>query len=211
MPGITISAAYGLAGAAVATKVADDLAMPLLDRAISAQVASALHVTVEEAEAGCPHRSFTERFFAVLSPLASGVLGAGTDAAPQEPAPDPADDFRQQSEQIIRQAALKGAVILGRGGSAALRDEPDVLRVRLFGPVEARLKQAMSTLGIDEATARQQMHEVDTAREHYVRRLYKVDANDPALFQLQLDSTALPFDSCADLIVRGYRALLGQV
>ncbi|MDT5023881.1 MAG: hypothetical protein QOE61_307, partial [Micromonosporaceae bacterium] len=46
MPGITISAAYGLAGAAVAAKVADDLAMPLLDRAISAQVASALHVTV---------------------------------------------------------------------------------------------------------------------------------------------------------------------
>jgi hypothetical protein len=50
MPGVTISAAYGCGGAVVAPAVAEQLGMPLLDRAISSAVASQLHVTLQEAE-----------------------------------------------------------------------------------------------------------------------------------------------------------------
>ena len=206
MPGVTISAAYGLHGAAVARSVATRLGLPLLDRAISATVASALHVSVEEAQAGSPRKSFTGRFFSILSPLSSGVLGEA--AAATLLRFDEAESFREQSEQVIRTAIVTGAVVLGRGGSCALRDEPDVLRVRLFGPEEARVRQAVSSLGLDEAIARRQLREVDSAREHYTWKLYRTDANDPALFQVQLDSTALDAETCASLIVSAYRALV---
>lgn len=206
MPGVTVSAAFGLNGAAIAASAAEQLHVPLLDRAINSEVASALHVSVEEAAQGSPRKSLTGRFFEILSPLSSGVLGEAAGATLLDF--DEVARFRAQSEKVIRDAIATGAVILGRGGSCALRDEPDVLRVRLFGPEDARVKQAMTQLGIDESTARAQMQEVDSAREHYTKKLYKTDANDPALFQLQLDSTALTPQVCSAVIVQAYKALV---
>jgi cytidylate kinase len=208
MLGITISAGYGAGGSVVAPQVARLLGLPLLDRAISSAVADQLQVSVTEAETGTVTRSLADRFLSLLVPLAGGVLGAGTDAAPPDAAPlaDDAAAFREQAERIMRNAMAAGAVILGRAGAAAFRDDPDVLRVRLFGPVEARIAQAARVTGIDTATARQRQPEVDQAREQYVRRLYRVSVDDPALFHLQFDSTALPLDTCAELIVRAYQA-----
>jgi cytidylate kinase len=46
---------------------------------------------------------------------------------------------------------------------------------------------------------------VDRARAHYVRRLYRADIDDPDLYHLHIDSTVLPLDAVADLIVSAYR------
>jgi hypothetical protein len=208
MPGVTISAGYGAGGSIVAPHVARLLELPLLDRAISARVAAQLNVSVPEAEGGAVRRSLTERFFSSLAPLTADVLAVGTDAAPRDLAepPDEAAQFRAQAEAIMRAALASGAVILGRAGAAAFRAEPGVLRVRLFGPAGARMAQAVRLGDIDEATARRRRLEVDRARAQYVRRLYRADIDDPDLFHLHLDSTALPLDACADLIAAAYRA-----
>jgi cytidylate kinase len=67
--------------------------------------------------------------------------------------------------------------------------------------------QAARVEGVDAETARKRLALVDGARRHYVKRLYHVDIDDPALYQLQLDSTLLPLDSCVELIVSAYRAM----
>jgi cytidylate kinase len=100
---------------------------------------------------------------------------------------------------------VTGAVILGRAGGAAFRDEPGVLRVRLFGPEEARIAQAARIEDVDAGTARQRLPEVDRARAQYVQRLYGVGIDDPDLYHLQIDSTVVPVDACADLIAAAYR------
>jgi cytidylate kinase len=209
MPGVTISAGYGAGGSIVAPEVARRLGLPVLDRAISSRVAALLQVTVPEAEGGEIRRPLVDRVLGLFTPLAGGLLCAGTDAAPPEavPPPDDAALFRQQAEAIMSEALAAGAVILGRAGAAAFRSRPDVLRVRLFGPPEARIAQASRIENVDAPTARQLLPEVDRARAQYVRRLYGVGINDPDLFDLQLDSTALPLAACADLIVTAYRAL----
>jgi cytidylate kinase len=208
MPGVTISAGYGAGGSVVAPQVAKLLGVPLLDRAISSHVAAQLSVSVQEAEGGAVRRSLPDRFISALIPLAAGVLATSTDTLPGDLAPPPgeADLFRQQAEAIMRAALVSGAVILGRAGAAAFRTEPGVLRVRLFGPPEARIAQAARIENTDEATARQRLPEVDRARAQYVRRLYRADIDDPDLFHLHIDSTALPLDACASLIVSAYRA-----
>ncbi len=212
MPGVTISAGYGAGGSVVAPTVATRLGYPLLDRAINSRIAAQLRVSVDEAEAGELKRSLGDRFLALLTPLAGGVLGAGTDSAPEAIlTPDDADQFREQAERIIRNALPGGAVVLGRAGAAALRDEPGVLRVRLFGSTDGRIAQAARIEPTDEATARERLPEVDAARRRYVHRLYRVDIDDPALYHLQLDSTVLPLDTCAELIVTAYRALGSSV
>jgi cytidylate kinase len=208
MPGVTISAGYGAGGSLIAPQVAQRLGLPLLDRAISARVAAQLHVSVQEAEGGAVRRSLTERFFSSLAPLTADVLAVGTDSHLRDAAepPDEAAQFRRQAEAIMRAALVSGAVILGRAGAAAFRAEPGVLRVRLFGTADARVAQAIRHGDIDEGTARQRRAEVDRARAQYVRRLYRADIDDPDLFHLHLDSTALPLEACADLIAAAYRA-----
>lgn len=207
MPGVTISAGYGAGGSMIAPAVARQLGLPLLDRAISSRVAAQLQVSVPEAEGGVIKRSGAGRFLAVLAPLAGGVLGAGTDCAPPEafPPPDDAALFREQAEAIMRKALVTGAVILGRAGGAAFRDEPGVLRVRLFGPEAARIAQAARIEDVDADTARQRLPEVDRARAQYVQRLYGTDIDDPDLYHLQIDSTVVPLDACVGLIADAYR------
>ena len=209
MPGVTISAAYGAGGSIIAPEVGRRLDLPVLDRAISSHVAAQLRVSVQEAEGGAIRRPLADRFMAVLAPLAGGALGAGTDCAPPDafPPPDDAALFRERAEAIMTEALAAGAVILGRAGGAAFHARPDVLRVRLFGLPEARIAQAARIESVDASTARQRLPEVDRARAQYVRRLYNASIDDPGLYQLQIDSTALPLDACADLIATAYSAL----
>jgi Cytidylate kinase-like family len=208
MPGVTISAGYGAGGSIIAPEVASQLGFRLLDRAISSHVAAQLRVSTQEAEGAVIRRPLVDRFFSVLSPLAGGVLGAGTDGTPHDlpPPPNEAAFFREQAEVIMRDALASGAVILGRAGGAAFSKEPGVLRVRLFGPPEARIAQAARIENVDMVTARQRLPQVDRARAQYVRRLYCVSIDDPELYQLQIDSTALPLHACADLIAAAYRS-----
>src|SRR4051794_15895310 len=210
MPGVTISAAYGAGGSVIAVAVARDLGLPLLDRAISTTVASRLQVSIEEAQAGgATSRSLAGRFLSLLAPLSTGVLGAGTDAAPPNawPIPVEAEAFREQAERGMRAALPAGAVILGRAGSAALPGDSSVLRGRLFGPEEARIPQAAPLGDVDADAAQKRLPLIDGTRRHYVKRLYHVDIDDPALYQLQIDSTLIPLDTCVELIARAYRAM----
>jgi cytidylate kinase len=210
MPGITISASYGAGGSVVGPRVAERLRLQFIDRAISSDIAAKLHVSVQEAEGGEISRGLAARLFGLLAPLAGGALGAGTDAAPPNALPPPDDSalFRQQADTIMRAALDAGVVILGRAGAAALRDEPKVLRVRLFGPQEACIEQGARLEHVDVETARIRQPGVDRARAAYVRRLYGVDVDDPAPFLLQIDSTALPLDACVEIIATAYTRLI---
>ena len=207
MPGVTISAAYGAGGSVVAARVAQLLDVPLLDRAISSAVAEQLRVSVEEARDGAVRRSLPDRFLGVLAPLAVGVLAASSSAAPRDltASGDEAAWFREQAEAVMRAALTSGAVILGRAAAAAFQGEPDVLRVRLFGSPEARAAQAARIENVDEPTARRRLPQVDRARAQYVRRLYRADIDDPDLFHLHINSTVMPLEVCAGLIVTAYR------
>lgn len=207
MPGVTISAGYGAGGSIIAPALAQRLGASYLDRALSARVAEQLNVSVKEAEGATVNRSLVDRVLKALAPLGDGAFGTvPPNAFPPEVE---AERFRDRSEEIMRDALAGpgGAVILGRAGAAALRDEPGVLRVRLFGPAAKRAKAAAIIEGIEEKTAREQLPEIDRARAHYVKRLYSADIDDPTLYHLQIDSTALSHAACVDIIATAYAAL----
>ena len=78
--------------------------------------------------------------------------------------------------------------------------------MRLDGPPEARIRRAMGFEGLDEDQARKLLGETDRAREAYVKYFYKCDARDASHYHLVIDSTALEFETCVDLIVAAARA-----
>ena len=63
--------------------------------------------------------------------------------------------------------------------------------MRLDGPPERRVAQAMELEGLSRDDAERLRRDGDRAREAYVRHFYGCDARDPALYHLVIDSTAL--------------------
>lgn len=205
MPGITISSAYGAGGGVVAPRVAERLGYQMLDRAISARVAGELQISLEEAQEGERKLSFADRFFRNLAPLADTISGGSAIAAADGAA---AEEFRAEANKIMCEALNDGAVILGRGGAAALQERTDVLRIRLYGSPEERLSAA-EKFGEGRVTpegAAKSLHEVDAARAKYVQHLYGRDIDDPTLYHLQLNTPLLELDQCVTMIVDAYRA-----
>ena len=109
------------------------------------------------------------------------ILRGFTNTDASVPAPVPAEtftseDFRQATEHVLlRQAATGQGVILGRAAVIVLRDRPDVLRVRLDGPVERRVEQAMTLGPIDHQSAEAARRRADRTHAEYARQLYRVD------------------------------------
>lgn len=200
---VTISASFGAGGNVVGPAVAERLGLPFLDRAIPAAVAQRLSVPLHSVVAQ------DEKAPSAWSRLARAFAFAATPLGPQ-PMADNVDDpdlFRDETERILRRVAdSTGGVILGRAGMIVLGSRPDVLCVRLDGPVEARIAQVVSD-GMDEDQARAMQKDVDSARETYARVFYRARQSDTSLYHMVLDSTVLSFSACTELIVTaaGYR------
>jgi cytidylate kinase len=194
---VALSASYGAGGSRIGPALAERLGVPFVDRAIPTAVAERLSVPLDEAVA---HDEQTAPSF--LERILGGFLGSDTGA----PTPLPAqamsgEDFRRATEEVLcRQAQTGKGVILGRGGAVLLREDPRALRVRLNGPVERRVHQAIRLQNVDEQTARETVRRLDRAHAAYLRQFYGVDIDDPALYHLRLDSTAMPLEACVDLI-----------
>jgi Cytidylate kinase-like family len=199
-PLVTISAAYGAGGSRIGPAVAQRLGVEFLDRAIPTRVADRLKVPLDDALAH--DESLGDAIgrlsssFALLPELAGAMVQAGYVAG---------EDYRRETERLIREHSDGGAVILGRAGAVILRDHPGALHVRLDGPPERRVEQAMEIVGLTRPDAERLRKEADRAREAYVRHFYNRDAKDPSLYHLVIDSTAIPHESVVEVIVAAAR------
>lgn len=194
---VALSASYGAGGSVVGRGVAERLGVPFVDRAIPVQVAQQLDVSVDDATA---HDEQAADSF--LDRLLRGFIGTDIGV----PAPLPAEtftseDFRKATEEVLlAQAATGEGVILGRGGMIVLRDDPRVLRVRLDGPPERRVAQAMAIGDSNEQTAGETLAKLDRAHADYVRQFYGADIHNCTLYHLVIDSTAIALESCVEMI-----------
>jgi hypothetical protein len=203
MPSVTISASYGARGERIAQAVAEQLGLALLDRAIPLGVARQLHLSAESAESS-DERAPTrwDRVASALSAAGSVTTATGVSPAPVEDA----DTFRVATEGVLRRLAdTTGGVFLGRAGMVVLGGRADVLCVRLDGPVEARIAQAVAD-GADPTTAGDAQRVVDGARDDYATFFYRHRQDDAHLYHVIIDSTALSVDACVDIVVRAARA-----
>jgi cytidylate kinase len=204
---ITISSSFGAGGNVVGLAVAGRLGIPFFDRAIPAAVAGRLAISIEEAAAQ------DEKAPSAWARVGRAFANMAVPMAPQnlEPPSDP-EEFRTQTERILHEiAATTGGVVLGRGAMLVLGARPDVLRVRLDGPVEARVAQVAEREGMDLDEVRAMQQDTDGARDHYLKLFYKARQDDPSLYDLVIDSTAIPFESCTELIATAAAAKASRI
>jgi cytidylate kinase len=200
---ITVSASYGAGGSVVAPALAKRLGLPFLQRVTTSEGHIAEpgpcdeQLTAEEVKATPVHR--------LLAHFTQAMPTGPTQSPPSTHHQD--EHLRGHGEAGIRRllAAAGGGVILGRAAAVVLGKDRG-FHVRLDGPADRRVAQGAAVEGISREEAGQRLRAADKARTAYVRRLYRCDPADPALYHLVIDSTAIPLDTVTELIVITARA-----
>jgi cytidylate kinase len=109
---------------------------------------------------------------------------------------------------VIKALAESGnVVILGRASPVILRDRPDALHVLAVAPPDLRVQRVALREEISVEEAKRRAHDVDRGRAAFHRKFFKVDADDPSLFDLVIHTKRLSFEAGADLVVLAARAL----
>jgi cytidylate kinase len=199
---ITVSAAYGAGGSVVAPALAERFGLPFLQRVTTSEG----HI----AEPGpCEERLSAEEV--KVTPV-HRVLAHLTQAMPTGPTQSPPSTHHQDERLrghgeagIHRLLTAGGGVILGRGAAVVLGKDRG-FHVRLDGPAARRVLQGAAIEGISPEQARERLRAADRARTAYVRRLYRCDPADAALYHLVIDSTVIPLDAVIELIAAAARA-----
>ncbi len=96
-----------------------------------------------------------------------------------------------------------GAVLLGRGAPYVLRPER-TLRVLLVAPQDVRLARLAESRGIEPGAAEERLAHEERERREFLRHHFKVDPDDPALYDVTLNTATLGAEGAEALLLRAF-------
>jgi cytidylate kinase len=199
---ITISRQYASGGSSIARLVAQHLGWTLIDNEFVDRVAAQAGMPrqevakLEERVAGLMER--LARALAVSSPELFVTTGETPTTGPSKE-----DEIVRVTERVITEAAQHDHVVLvGRGAQAYLAERADTLHVYVVGPREVRIARAMDRLKATRKDAEHTVDDIDNGRRQYVRQHYGRTWDDPANYDLVVNTRKFSYEAAADLIVR---------
>ncbi len=188
----------------VGPRVAERLGVEFLDRAIPPSVAK---------RAGVPEAAVVEadeeprsRWKQVLDALGRSSPPSGASGQVEQLDLE-ARKLHAEIERFLADASRSGGVVLGRGGAVVLASVPGALHVYLGGSRDGQIARVMDLDGVDRATAARRVKAHDRARRDYVRSVYGIEGDNPALYHLMIDAVSLGVDVCVELIVAASESL----
>jgi cytidylate kinase len=143
-----------------------------------------------------------------LAVLLSRTYSEAVGERPSGPAELDERRYMRTITGVIEALAEGGNVVLvGRGSPVILRDRPGSLHVLTMAPLEMRAQRIALREEIAVAEARRRVQESDRGRAGFHRKFFKIDADDPSLFDLVICTGRLSYEVGADLTVTAARAL----
>jgi cytidylate kinase len=108
---------------------------------------------------------------------------------------------RYATEEVFELARQGNVLIRGWGACIILRDVPHVPRVRVCAPMAARVRAITGRPGLaDASAARREIERNDAAHKRTLKAAYRIDQDDPALYDLVLNTDRASVESCAKLV-----------
>jgi hypothetical protein len=141
-----------------------------------------------------------------LGPEGLGILLSRTYAEAAGGRPD--ESAEPDERRYV--STITGAIeTLAEGGNVVLlgRGSPVVLHVLTMAPSDLRVQRIARREEIPIEEARRRVHESDRGRCAFHRKFFKVDPDDPSLFDLVIHTRRLSFEAGADLVVAAAQAL----
>ena len=96
------------------------------------------------------------------------------------------------------------AVLLGRGSPFILAEDR-TLRVLVVAPRPWRVQRRVDETGESAEEATKQIEQDDESRQRFLRADFKVEPDDPRLYDLVVNTASLGIEGAAELIVQGLR------
>ena len=200
-PVVTISRQHGSGGEEVAAIVSARLGVPLwLDEEIRRRAAERAGVAEQEIEEAEQPSSLIGRILERLAVIGRATNGDAVKTTTQ--VVPTAENFRALLDQVVREAAASGAVIIGHAAHLTLRDHPGVVRVFVQAPLEARVARLAESQRLPLAEARQQIDAEDRTRVRFYQETYHVNWYDSRLYDCVLDTHLLGIEGAAEVIVQ---------
>ncbi|WP_295859944.1 AAA family ATPase [uncultured Oscillibacter sp.] len=193
---ITVARETGSGGLNITRKLADALGLPYYDRDLlrKASEVSGIH----------------ERLFGAADERIGlrEMLSAAEKVYTGEILPPDSDDyistrnlFSFQAKIIKELAETESCIILGRCANYLLEDRPNVLRVFIHAPLEARLARVASySLAWSQHEVARYIRVEDKRRAAYYHYYTGEEWRDAAGYDLSLDSQKLGEDGCVERI-----------
>lgn len=223
MPVVTVSGTLGGGAREVAQALARHLQLDYVDQEILVEAARELGVSVSAVESHDERpASMGERIAGILRMLMERSAAAGSadplggpglemvlartygEAAelPESGAGQLDDErYLKTLTSVIRGVAARGnVVILGRGSQAILHDAPETLHVYVAAPREHRVTALVEREGIAAQEAERRIKQSDHNRDAFHRRYFKVNPEDPALYDMVLHGGRISIELAVRII-----------
>lgn len=201
---ITVSRQYAAGGSRIAGLVADRLDWQLVDDQFVDRVAERAGLSKEQVAAR------EERPPTLIEKLASVTAFELPELFMQGGVRAPLDEgsLQQVTRSLVRDLAEEGrCVLVGRACAAVLAEHENVLRLRVVAGEEFRRRLAIRTFGIDADEAERRRLETDANRRRYHLDYYGRDVDDPANYDLVLNSERLGWQGAAEVVLARCRTL----
>jgi cytidylate kinase len=201
MPVITVSRQYASGGAQIARLIGEQLVWPVIDNEFVDLVAERSGLPAAEVE------RLEERVPGMLERLAQALALASPEpfvVTGETPTTGPTseDELVEVTKRIINEAVKHDNVVMvGRGAQAYLAHRVNVLHVFIVAPRQVRVTRAMERLNLSQKEAERTVDQIDGGRRHYVKTYYGRTWDDPANYDLILNSASLTYREIADLVV----------
>jgi len=106
-------------------------------------------------------------------------------------------------QAALLQHVVKGNVVYhGFAGQMLLGDTAHVLKVRVIADLEQRVRLLMKREQISQQEAVRMIEHEDHERAEWYRTFYRIDMNDPRLYDLVLHIDRLTIDDACDIVCR---------
>jgi len=116
------------------------------------------------------------------------------------------DQYHESLARAVRTLAAHGGVLfIGRGAHLIL-GEMCALRIRVVASLETRVRRVTAYESIDAGEARARIAESDAARDAFLRKLFKVEPDDPRQFDLVLNTDRVAPERLIDLVMAALEA-----
>jgi CMP/dCMP kinase len=198
---ITIGHQIGSGGAYVGQKLAEQLAIPFIDREILQNVAARLHV----AEAELAGREQRLRSFWQSFAWAAECLDPAKGFFADKYVPTDTELFEFESDYIACIAEKNSAVFLGRCGHFILRERLRHFKLLVHAEVPARIQRLGEMYGWSPAEAEKMIESNDRERSAYIYKFTRQNWLEPRQYDLCVNTTTVGLDQTVELVLAGVR------
>ena len=181
---ITLSREYGSGGRYIGKLIAEKLGIKLYDKQFIVKIAEKTGLSTEYIENNEQKRN-------ALANLNNGYY-FGMDNSDEL--------FVKESELIKKVAENESCVIVGRCADFILSDRNDVFKVFVYNNEENKIKRATEFYGLDKTNAKKEIRKINKLRANHYKHYTEKNWNDPANYDICINSDILGVEKTSDLI-----------